>query len=101
MHITISLRNLDTSPCEMIVEAKRDVDFDSLDPGVDLKPEDEEPGAFEDFVRLVREKLPIKEKNVDVFISWWGDNQTKFYVPLEFFLLIAETRWPVVVDIND
>lgn len=100
MRIVICLRNLDTSPCKIIVEAIRDIDIDNLDPQIDLTEMSGEEGAFEDFVQRVREALPIKEKNVDVYIGWWGD-QSIFRIPQNFFDLIAETKWPVTFDIND
>jgi hypothetical protein len=83
----------------MVVEAQREVDFESLDPATDLTDHDTEQGAFEDFVQRARAALPIKEQNVDVYIGWWG-NQTTFVIPQEFFHLITETKWPVSFDIN-
>ncbi len=100
MRIVICLRDLDVSPCRMIVEAQREVDFDSLDPAADLTDHDTEQGAFEDFVQRARAALPIREQNIDVYIGWWGD-QTAFSIPQQFFQLITETRWPVSFDIND
>lgn len=100
MKIAIYLRDLDVVPCRMIVEAEREIDFDSLDPTVDLTDYDAEQGAFQDFVRLAREALPLKEQNVDVYIGLWED-QTSFSIPQEFFDLIAETKWPVSFVTND
>ncbi len=85
----------------MIVEVKREIDFDSLDP-LDDEPNDEdtEQGAFGDFVQQVRQILPVNAQNVDVYIGWWGDQST-FTIPQAFFELIAETKWAVTFDIND
>lgn len=100
MYISVCLRDLETRPHRMLVEAEREINFETLDPNIDLTDRDTEQGAFEDFVRQVRAVLPIKEENVDVYIGWWGD-QTMFLIPQEFFQLIAETRWPVSFNIND
>ncbi len=100
MKIVIYLRDLDESPCRMIVEAQREVDFDSMDPAADPTDHDTERGAFEDFVQRARVALPVKEQNVDVYIGWWGD-QAMFLIPQEFFQLITETKLPVSFDIND
>lgn len=100
MKIVICLRDLDVVPCRMIVEAERAIDFDSLDPAVDPTDDDLEQGAFKDFVQMARVALPVKEQNVDVYIGLWED-QTSFSIPLEFFELIAETKWPVSFDLND
>lgn len=100
MKIIIYLRDLNTSTCRIIVEAEREIDFESLDPTIDLSDSDTEQGAFEDFVQRARVLLPIQEQNVDVYIGWWG-NQATFLIPQEFFKLISETGWPVIFDIND
>ena len=100
MRIVIYLRDRNTSPCRMIVEAQREVDFESLNHEVDLTDYDTEQGAFEDFVVQARSAMPIREQNVDVYIGWWG-HQATFSIPQEFFRLITETRWPVSFDIND
>lgn len=57
----------------MIVEVKREIDFDSLDP-LDDEPNDEdtEQGAFGDFVQQVRQILPVNAQNVDVYIGLVG-----------------------------
>lgn len=100
MKIIIYLRDFNTSTCMITVEAEREIDFESLDPTIDLNDNDTEQGAFEDFVQRARALLPIKEQNVDVYIGWWG-NQATFPIPQEFFQLITETGWPVIFDINN
>jgi len=100
MYISVCLRDLGIIPHRIIVEAKREINFETLDPNTDLTDRDAELGAFEDFVRQVRATLPTIEENVDVYVGWWGD-QTMFLIPQEFFQLIAETRWPVNFNIND
>lgn len=96
MLLIIYLRNLNTSPCEMIAETEMRIESTS---------DFDDPKSFEkvftDFVTLARTAMPLKQKeNVDVFIGFWGD-QTTISIPLEFFQLIAETGWPVLFDIND
>ncbi|GEM_PF-7057045 len=100
MKIVICLRDRSIIPCNIIVETQRNIDFDSLDPAIDLTDHDAEQGAFEDFIQRARAVLPVRQQNVDVYIGWWGD-QTIFSIPEEFFQLIAQTHWPVSFDIND
>jgi hypothetical protein len=94
MLLIIYLRNLNTSPCEMIAETEMRIDSTS-----DLDDTESFETAFTDFVTLARAAMPLKER-VDVYIGFWGD-QTTFSIPHEFFQLITETSWPVLFDIND
>ena len=98
--ITICLRDLNTSPCEMIVEVKRDVksDWDIMS---DRQRINAKYDAFEEFTKLARAAIPIQTagKNVDVFISLY-ENQATFPIPQEFFQLIADAGWSVKFDIN-
>ncbi|MEK7066522.1 MAG: hypothetical protein AAB965_03070 [Patescibacteria group bacterium] len=106
MKICIILRNLGVIPCEMIVEVEKDEDGLEIEEGensvtiVPTEDERSETEVFTEFVERARSILPIKERVVDVYIGWWG-NQSEFNIPQEFFDLIAETKWPVSFDIND
>ena len=87
--LVIALRNLRVTPVGMIVKVQM--------PSFRLVTE---KGAFQEFVRMARETLPLEHSNVDVYIGWWGQQAT-IEIPREFFQLIAETGWPVTFDIND
>ncbi|MFH0780093.1 MAG: hypothetical protein V1928_04545 [Parcubacteria group bacterium] len=97
MTITISLRKLGKKSCRILLCVERKVDEDNVPD--DITEEDEAPGAFKEFIRKAKKLLPIKAKNVDVYIGLWGDDN--FKIPLEFFKLIVKTKWPVEIDISD
>ena len=99
MKIGIYLRDCTKSPCRMIVEVERETDSELSDQIEVQVEEDADQKIFTDFVLQVRTAMPIRQKNVDVYIACWG--QQSAIIPQEFFELITETHWPVRFDIND
>lgn len=91
INFVIYLRDLRGIPA--IIQVRRETD-----PLSDLSNLEET--AFLEFVQMAREVLPLKQREVDVYIGWWG-GQSTIRIPREFFELIAETNWPVTFDIND
>ncbi len=99
MLIIIYLRDLKTSPCEMLATARRYFDEDSDDHTQDPTDEDLAPGAFREFLEMVRALLSIPSSEVDVYIEWRGD-QGGFKIPSELIILAGEHGWPIEVAIN-
>ncbi len=103
--LMVVLRDLSPSSQSRPIEVELTLD-DDVPPEIfvgDLKVSDADFHfglLIGEFVKRVRQKMPFAHNNFDVYIGFWG-NQETFEIPQEFFDLIAEIRWKVTWDFND
>lgn len=99
MTFQIILRDRSSEPCRFLIEEVADIDYENLDPRVDLAEEETEVGAIKRFIEKASQ-IALPHNNIDVYIGWWLD-QGGIEIPHEFFALIADREWKVTLDIND
>ena len=92
----VCLRDLGTSPCKLLVEVN---EKDKSELPIEDEDLCDASRALAEFARQADLVTPPHD-NVDVYIGWWGDQDT-FEIPRAFFELIAKRGWRVTFDIND
>lgn len=91
----VCLRDLSTSRHRFLVEVNEKDKSESPIKDTDLC---DATRALAEFARQADLVTP-PHNNVDVYIGWWGDQDT-FEIPKTFFELITKRGWRVTFDIN-
>lgn len=102
LHIVLRDRSNKTGPAKFLVESNGVFDEEGDDENYDALD-----NTFKDFVAKVKrlsvnvtDKIAKDKKNHDIYVGWWGSQDT-FHIEPEFFKTIGKLNLSVMWDIND